>query len=196
MLQDEHRLDHYRIESGHTIHMVARPANATPVGSPEGRAAAESVSTGAAPGGNPVQVTRLGSADLMALLNPLQGLGLGGLNEILQGGGRSMEPVGPARDSHSLEHIRQSLLTIHSIRASIPHVVSIGGSDAPEEAQRDEDSGEQDDVDMPRVFYRQQWIDVKDTVNQWLEATVMDILEEDRRIFVHYNGWYICSLNS
>lgn len=34
-----------------------------------------------------------------------------------------------------------------------------------------------------------QWLDVKDTVNQWLEATVMDINETERKIFVHYNGW-------
>lgn len=32
-----------------------------------------------------------------------------------------------------------------------------------------------------------QWIDVKDTIDQWLEAEVTKI--EDGRVFVHYNGW-------
>jgi hypothetical protein len=35
-----------------------------------------------------------------------------------------------------------------------------------------------------------QWIDVKDTVAQWLEATIMNIDVERNEIFVHYNGWY------
>lgn len=36
-------------------------------------------------------------------------------------------------------------------------------------------------------FFLGQWLDVKDTVNQWLEATVMDIRNDS--LFVHYNGW-------
>ena len=35
-----------------------------------------------------------------------------------------------------------------------------------------------------------QWIDVKDTVAQWLEATIMNIDVDRNEIFVHYNGWY------
>ena len=34
-----------------------------------------------------------------------------------------------------------------------------------------------------------QWIDVKDTVYEWLEAEVIDINEEKKEVFVHYNGW-------
>lgn len=32
-----------------------------------------------------------------------------------------------------------------------------------------------------------QWIDVKDTIDQWLEAEVIDVNET--QVYVHYNGW-------
>ncbi len=32
-----------------------------------------------------------------------------------------------------------------------------------------------------------QWIDVKDTIDQWLEAQVIDVRES--QVQVHYNGW-------
>jgi len=32
-----------------------------------------------------------------------------------------------------------------------------------------------------------QWIDVKDTIDQWLEAQVIDI--QNNKAYVHYNGW-------
>ena len=44
-----------------------------------------------------------------------------------------------------------------------------------------------------KVYFIGQWLDVRDTVNQWLEATVLQVEEVDfrlSRIFVHYNGWY------
>eukprot|EP00939_MAST-03C_sp_MAST-3C-sp1_P004854 g4854.t1 len=38
-----------------------------------------------------------------------------------------------------------------------------------------------------RKFFVGQWLDVKDTVNQWLEATVMRM--STTRLYIHYNGW-------
>ena len=38
-------------------------------------------------------------------------------------------------------------------------------------------------------FFVGQWLDVKDTVAQWLEATVMEVDTEQRRLYIHYNGW-------
>ena len=32
-----------------------------------------------------------------------------------------------------------------------------------------------------------QWVDVKDTINEWLEAQVIDV--KDNKAFIHYNGW-------
>ncbi len=38
-------------------------------------------------------------------------------------------------------------------------------------------------------YYEGQWVDVKDTVHQWLEATIMEVDRTQRRVFVHYNAW-------
>jgi hypothetical protein len=40
-----------------------------------------------------------------------------------------------------------------------------------------------------RKFFVGQWIDVKDTVAQWLEASVLEVDQQRERMFVHYNGW-------
>lgn len=32
-----------------------------------------------------------------------------------------------------------------------------------------------------------QWVDVKDTIDQWLEAQVIDL--KDNKVYIHYNGW-------
>ena len=43
--------------------------------------------------------------------------------------------------------------------------------------------------EVKRQYFVGQWVDVKDTVSQWLEATVMMIDEDGQRVFIHYNGW-------
>jgi hypothetical protein len=44
-----------------------------------------------------------------------------------------------------------------------------------------------------RLFFVGQWVDVKDTVSQWLEATVMAVDLIEQRVFVHYNGWCVAA---
>jgi len=44
-------------------------------------------------------------------------------------------------------------------------------------------------VDRKRKFVEGQWIDVLDTVNQWLEATVMKVSSDGRKVHIHYNAW-------
>ena len=34
---------------------------------------------------------------------------------------------------------------------------------------------------------RGQWVDVKDTIDQWLEAEVIDV--SDDKVLIHYNEW-------
>ncbi len=90
------------------------------------------------------------------------------------------------------------------------------GTELPERESQAEDNTQDDDAEMEviaeaapaslesstpavvaprRHFFVGQWLDVKDTVNQWLEATVMDIRypEEDgdgpSELLIHYNGW-------
>ena len=38
-----------------------------------------------------------------------------------------------------------------------------------------------------RKFIKGQWVDVKDTIDQWLEAQVIDVQED--KVYIHYNGW-------
>lgn len=38
-----------------------------------------------------------------------------------------------------------------------------------------------------RRFVIGQWVDVKDTIDQWLEAQVINV--RDNQVYVHYNGW-------
>lgn len=59
-------------------------------------------------------------------------------------------------DPGSLEPVRQGLLTLHTL---LPHMQH---TDSPIESNRE--------------WYRGQWLDVLDTVNQWLEATVVEVV--------------------
>jgi hypothetical protein len=38
-----------------------------------------------------------------------------------------------------------------------------------------------------RKYIKGQWVDVKDTIDQWLEAQIIDIRED--KVYIHYNGW-------
>ncbi len=79
-------------------------------------------------------------------------------------------------ESINIEHIRQGLLTTNTLLSTMNN-------------QRTED-GIFSQLHVGEIkFYVGQWIDVKDTVSQWLEATIMDIDEVNRRLFIHYNGW-------
>ncbi len=59
-------------------------------------------------------------------------------------------------DPGSLEPVRQGLLTLHTL---LPHMQH---TDSP--------------IQSNREWYRGQWLDVLDTVNQWLEATVVEVV--------------------
>mmetsp|Transcript_69378 Transcript_69378/g.104640 ORF Transcript_69378/g.104640 Transcript_69378/m.104640 type:complete len:879 (+) Transcript_69378:171-2807(+) len=64
-------------------------------------------------------------------------------------------------DPGSMEPVRQGLMTMHTL---LPHS-SLTDLNSPLEANRE--------------WYRGQWIDCRDTVNQWLEATVVEIVDPD-----------------
>ena len=42
-------------------------------------------------------------------------------------------------------------------------------------------------ITKKRRLIKGQWVDVKDTINEWLEAQVIDV--KDNKAFIHYNGW-------
>ena len=42
-------------------------------------------------------------------------------------------------------------------------------------------------MDLLTEVYAGQWVDVKDTIDQWLEAQI--IKTSGSKAFIHYNGW-------
>ena len=40
-----------------------------------------------------------------------------------------------------------------------------------------------------RFLEKGQWVDVKDTVDKWLEAQVIEISEDKKKVKIHYNKW-------
>jgi len=182
------------LADGQTIHLVKkRDTPQAERGDTErnsnhglGSSAATTLGMGAVPAttaGN----NNSGTASLLAAL-----LGLGSLND---GGADDREPeAGASRivragrygnrrrmnyrlteddvrdvpDPGSAEPIRQSLMTLHTL---LPHATNVGTTSDTEDQQQ-----QQTPLDVERRWYRGQWIDVRDTVNQWLEATVVDVL--------------------
>ncbi|CAN0273267.1 unnamed protein product, partial [Ectocarpus fasciculatus] len=64
-----------------------------------------------------------------------------------------------------------------------------GDGGGGEECKEDGSSASDRRRQLRRRFYVGQWLDVKDTVNNWLEATVMDMTSSGSRLQIHYNGW-------
>jgi hypothetical protein len=77
--------------------------------------------------------------------------------------------VPPVREPGSLETIRQSLLTLHTM---------LGAAGT---------SRQELDGKPNRTFFKGQWVDVKDTVNQWLEATVIDVVTPEEVLGVDFH---------
>ena len=67
-------------------------------------------------------------------------------------------------DPGSMEPVRQGLMTLHTL---IPHARQMHSNEltTPLESNRE--------------WYRGQWIDCRDTVNQWLEATIVEIMDPE-----------------
>ena len=69
----------------------------------------------------------------------------------------------PEENSSSLEHLDQGILTLQTL------ISTLGSSG----------------IRSPQ-FSIGQWVDAKDTVNQWLESTIIDMSET--QVLIHYNG--------
>ena len=91
---------------------------------------------------------------------------------------RGPESVASSPPIQTTEVLRQSLLTLSTILSTItPLVPNISNSNAAGET-----------ILQPE-FHVGQWVDVKDTANQWLEATIVSVNPSSRLMYVHYNGW-------
>ena len=72
----------------------------------------------------------------------------------------------------SLEPVRQGLMTTHTIL----HGAGLGESVTAADAESSSSSAAERRRGLPpRRFYRGQWVDALDTVNAWLEATIVDV---------------------
>jgi hypothetical protein len=67
-------------------------------------------------------------------------------------------------DPGSMEAVRQGLMTLHTL---LPH---------SRQSHSDQMSSP---LQANREWYRGQWIDCRDTVNQWLEATIVELLDPE-----------------
>jgi hypothetical protein len=155
------------LENGHTIHLVRKRDK---VGQPDS---------------SDTTVTEGGAGSILgALLGPSRNnttassrddnendnTGSDGITSpIIRRSGRRTRPRAHYRltqddlqssDPGSMESVRQGLLTLHTLLPPA-HAAPLSP------------------LDSPRRWYRGQWIDCRDTVNQWLEATVVDIVYPD-----------------
>lgn len=82
------------------------------------------------------------------------------------------------QDPGSLESVRQGLLTMHTLLSTADLPTFSNGTATPQLQQNQHAAmrGSSSPLDTKRRFFRGQWVDVRDTVNQWLEATIVDIV--------------------
>merc|ERR1712238_478766 len=73
----------------------------------------------------------------------------------------------------SLEPVRQGLMTLHTMIGSERNRCNHQNNDNGEVKQSEKHSSS---INAKRKWYRGQWIDCRDTVNQWLEATVVEVV--------------------
>lgn len=195
VLLDENTVRDYNIEDGHTVHMVARPVNFQPNSTAATAHASNRVINAQTPNTAPAQQ-----------------------NRILSSTGATLA-IGAADETNTMEHIRQNMLTMHTLLSTIstqdltatpPHGNYSSFSSSPSRHRGEHAHGdpinhslsfshsqrldqsvttEGNAAGTERRFFVGQWVDVKDTVNQWLEATIMNTNEAERKMFIHYNGW-------
>lgn len=168
VLESDRSLSHYSIENGHAIHMVARPENFREIQS------SSYVNTNSVP---PPLPSASGSSTAPSRTNDILNVNQSNTN---------------------LEHIRQGLQTLNTL-FSVMASTTNSSNDIDSLSSPNETSVENSEIPQREnarniQFYVGQWIDAKDTVNQWLEATILRINEENNTILIHYNGWFVSGL--
>lgn len=110
----------------------------------------------------------------------------------------------------NLDHIVQGMMTLRTVLSTVAVQPEVEQRNESVRSEIDEEEDVEDtEINLPnqpitspsteaggarsrlrrgrRRFFVGQWLDVKDTVNQWLECTVMDISED--KVLIHYHGW-------
>ncbi|OQR99365.1 ubiquitin family protein [Achlya hypogyna] len=199
LLKDGDLLSAYNIENGHTLHMVAKPDRIVAFEPDETEpllAPTRNVTR------TRLQPRRLDSAAAFASMRRRLGLDDGGsllanTSPTATSQAPPSEPPGgtvsdrdpipdvfaepepesiPPPTNDSLEHLTQGLMTIRTLLST---------ASAPTETVPAPDRGAV--LRSRREFFVGQWLDVKDTVNQWLEGTVLEVSAS--HVHIHYHGW-------
>mmetsp|Transcript_5812 Transcript_5812/g.7553 ORF Transcript_5812/g.7553 Transcript_5812/m.7553 type:complete len:1102 (-) Transcript_5812:86-3391(-) len=76
-------------------------------------------------------------------------------------------------DPGSLEPVRQGLLTLHTMLHNTERPLT---QPLPRRTQSPRNNATSLPLEADRRWFRGQWLDCRDTVNQWLEATIVDIV--------------------
>lgn len=78
--------------------------------------------------------------------------------------------------SQKLEAVRQAISSVEILLQSITNSRHFGDMRPTFDLSK-------------REFRLGQWVDVLDTVNQWLEAQIVEVRETDHMVYINYNGW-------
>ena len=196
---NDHISDINGLGDGHTIHLVPRPSHV----STETNASTDSTAASTAnsapemsflPGGGTSGFFATSGPGFLAALLGMNPSSEGIHVETINSDGTSFRRSNSGNNSSSrrrnrnshirtvddplhpepcqMEVIRQSLLTMHTIMNSQDDLRSKNASHP---------------LLSTRRWYKGQWLDVKDTVNQWLEATIVDIMTPDEIIILDAN---------
>ena len=81
------------------------------------------------------------------------------------------------------ETIAQNLLEVQNI-------IDFGNYNEFNEKKKEEEMFDMNCFNLDkRILVKGQWVDVKDTVEQWLDAQVMEVSEDNKMVKIHYNHW-------
>ena len=188
VLDDNCTLMSYGISAGAVLHMVARPENyeelRSPVASPSIESESISNDTNIVSDLLSVLRSRSGISNASTIFEGLNSNSNNNSNNNLEGDGNRNSIA-----NMSLEHTRQGILTINTILSSFRQNEE-GILLSPSSTTTSTSNNDNIHINNQRKhYYVGQWVDVKDTVAQWLEATVMALNEDNQTIFIHYNGW-------
>ncbi|KAL4145505.1 hypothetical protein PRNP1_013174 [Phytophthora ramorum] len=205
LLKDGAALAAYDLQDGHTVHLVAKPPTraANPAASSNATQTNVAEQEEDAPGAVRRWTGREGDGpawNLASLRSALRRTATAApqplpmLREILDEMGESPQEAADAmglggnrnaaQATPDLEPITQGLLTMRTVLSTAALEQETGRVN-----ELQVQTGEEEMMVLrgPRQFFVGQWLDVKDTVNQWLESTVMAIA--DGKVLVHYHGW-------
>ncbi|KAK1929302.1 Ubiquilin [Phytophthora citrophthora] len=188
LLKDGAALAAYDLQDGHTVHLVAKPpANTAASSTTQTTTMQEQPETARGPAWN---LANLRSALNLTGPTVQRGQPLPMLRELLDEMNESPQEAAEAmglghlsrsqarQEAVDLEPITQGILTMRTVLST----AEVEADERVEEEQVTTPTRR-----GPRQFFVGQWLDVKDTVNQWLESTVMAI--EDGKVLIHYHGW-------